>query len=209
MPVERFAAAAAPAARGRRSASAASSGSTSAAAGRPPPALGGHLDAVRAALGPGHPPLILEPGRAPDPRRRLAADARGRPPRARARWWSTPASPRCPASSGSARRCTRPSRARAPSGPTDLFGPLCLQHDADRPRGAAAAAARRRPGLDRPDRRLRDGPGLALHPPAPGRGAGRGRPRRAAAGARDRRRGARRPGRAAPGRPRGARGVAS
>ena len=46
------------------SGSAASSGSTSAAAGRPRPALAGHLDAAREALGPGAPPLILEPGRA-------------------------------------------------------------------------------------------------------------------------------------------------
>lgn len=90
--------------------------------------LAGHLDAVRAALGPGHPPLILEPGRA------LIRDAGWLLVRVVARrsgravvvdagitqvpcvqWKRSPvhvAEPR----DGSRR-------------PTDLFGPLCLQHD--------------------------------------------------------------------------------
>ena len=114
----------------RPSASAASSGSTWAAGGRRGRGLAAHLDAVRAALGPGRP--AADPGARPraDPRRGLAAGAGGRAARARARWWSTPASPRCRACCGSARRCTPPSRATGAERPTDLFGPLCLQHDA-------------------------------------------------------------------------------
>jgi diaminopimelate decarboxylase/alkanesulfonate monooxygenase SsuD/methylene tetrahydromethanopterin reductase-like flavin-dependent oxidoreductase (luciferase family) len=92
-------------------------------------ALAGHLDAARAALGPGHPPLILEPGRA------LIRDAGWLLTRVVARrgpgrhvvdvgitqvpcvqWKRSPVHPVAPRS--------------GPERPTDLYGPLCLQHDA-------------------------------------------------------------------------------
>jgi diaminopimelate decarboxylase len=91
--------------------------------------LPGHLDAVRAALGPDAPPLILEPGRA------LVRDAGWLLTRVVARrgrgaavvdagvthvpcvmWKRSPVRPAEPRD-GAER-------------PTDLFGPLCLQHDA-------------------------------------------------------------------------------
>ncbi len=91
--------------------------------------LAGHLDAARAALGPGHPPLILEPGRA------LIRDAGWLLTRVVARrgasrvvvdvgitqvpcvqWKRSPVHPAEPRQ-GAER-------------PTDLYGPLCLQHDA-------------------------------------------------------------------------------
>ena len=91
--------------------------------------LAGHLDAVRAALGPRAPALILEPGRA------LVRDAGWLLARVVERrgggavvvdagvtqvpcvlWKRSPVRPAAP----------RPGRAR----PTDLYGPLCLQHDA-------------------------------------------------------------------------------
>jgi diaminopimelate decarboxylase len=96
-----------------------------------PPAVGlaGHLDAARAALAPDAPPLILEPGRA------LVRDAGWLLTRVVARrgggavvvdagvtqvpcvlWKRSPVHPAEP-------------RAGAER-PTDLFGPLCLQHDA-------------------------------------------------------------------------------
>ena len=110
-------------------ASGASSGSTSGAAGRPPPPLAGHLDAAREALGPGHPPLILEPGRA------LIRDAG---------WLLT----RVVARRGPGKvvvdvgitqvPCVQWKRSpvhvveprEGAERPTDLYGPLCLQHDA-------------------------------------------------------------------------------
>ncbi len=92
-------------------------------------ALAGHLDAARAALGPDHPPLILEPGRA------LIRDAGWLLTRVVARrgpgryvvdvgitqvpcvqWKRSPVHPVAP----------RQGHER----PTDLYGPLCLQHDA-------------------------------------------------------------------------------
>lgn len=92
-------------------------------------ALAGHLDAAREALGPGHPPLILEPGRA------LIRDAGWLLTRVVARrgrgkvvvdagitqvpcvqWKRSPVYVAEP----------RPGAER----PTDLYGPLCLQHDA-------------------------------------------------------------------------------
>jgi diaminopimelate decarboxylase len=91
--------------------------------------LSGHLEAVRAALGPDAPPLILEPGRA------LVRDAGWLLVRVVARrgggavvvdagvtqvpcvlWKRSPVRPADP----------RPGTERR----TDLFGPLCLQHDA-------------------------------------------------------------------------------
>jgi diaminopimelate decarboxylase len=91
--------------------------------------LAGHLDAAREALGPGAPPLILEPGRA------LVRDSGWLLVRVVARrgggaavvdagvtqvpcvlWKRSPVHPAEP-------------RAGAER-PTDLFGPLCLQHDA-------------------------------------------------------------------------------
>jgi diaminopimelate decarboxylase len=91
--------------------------------------LPGHLDAVREALGPDAPPLILEPGRA------LVRDAGWLLARVVARrgrgavvvdagvtqvpcvlWKRSPVRPADPRD-GAER-------------PTDLFGPLCLQHDA-------------------------------------------------------------------------------
>lgn len=91
--------------------------------------LAGHLDAARAALGPGAPPLVLEPGRA------LVRDAGWLLVRVVARrgggavvvdagvtqvpcvlWKRSPVHPAEP----------RDGEER----PTDLFGPLCLQHDA-------------------------------------------------------------------------------
>ncbi len=91
--------------------------------------LAGHLDAAREALGPGAPPLVLEPGRA------LVRDAGWLLARVVARrgrgavvvdagvtqvpcvlWKRSPVRPAAP-------------RAGAER-PTDLFGPLCLQHDA-------------------------------------------------------------------------------
>ena len=92
-------------------------------------ALAGHLDAAREALGPGHPPLVLEPGRA------LIRDAGWLLVRVVARrgpgkvvvdagitqvpcvlWKRSPVHPVEPRE-GAER-------------PTDLYGPLCLQHDA-------------------------------------------------------------------------------
>ncbi|MGD9570585.1 MAG: LLM class flavin-dependent oxidoreductase [Thermoleophilia bacterium] len=92
-------------------------------------ALAGHLDAARAALGPGHPPLILEPGRA------LIRDSGWLLTRVVARrgpgryvvdagitqvpcvqWKRSPVHP----------AAHRDGEER----PTDLYGPLCLQHDA-------------------------------------------------------------------------------
>ena len=49
---------------------------------------------------------------------------------AAARWWSTPGSPRCPACCGSARPVRAADPRPGPERATDLFGPLCLQHDA-------------------------------------------------------------------------------
>jgi diaminopimelate decarboxylase len=91
--------------------------------------LAGHLAAARAALGPGAPPLVLEPGRA------LVRDAGWLLTRVVARrgrgavvvdagvtqvpcvlWKRSPVHPAEPRE-GAER-------------PTDLFGPLCLQHDA-------------------------------------------------------------------------------
>ena len=91
--------------------------------------LHGHLDAARAALGPGHPPLILEPGRG------LIRDAGWLLARVVARrgpgkvvvdvgitqvpcvqWKRSPVHAVAPREGA-----TRP---------TDLYGPLCLQHDA-------------------------------------------------------------------------------
>ncbi len=91
--------------------------------------LRGHLDAVRGALGPDHPPLVLEPGRA------LIRDAGWLLTRVVARrgpgkvvvdvgitqvpcvqWKRSPVHVVDP----------RPGAER----PTDLYGPLCLQHDA-------------------------------------------------------------------------------
>ncbi len=91
--------------------------------------LRGHLDAARAALGPGHPPLILEPGRG------LIRDAGWLLARVVARrgpgrvvvdvgitqvpcvqWKRSPVHAVAPR--------------EGPSRPTDLYGPLCLQHDA-------------------------------------------------------------------------------
>jgi alkanesulfonate monooxygenase len=92
-------------------------------------ALAGHLDVVREALGPGHPPLLLEPGRA------LIRDAG---------WLLT----RVVARRGPGRLvvdvgitqvpCVQWKRSpvhavasrEGPERPTDLYGPLCLQHDA-------------------------------------------------------------------------------
>ena len=92
-------------------------------------ALPGHLDAARDALGPGHPPLILEPGRA------LIRDAG---------WLLT----RVVARRGSGKvvvdvgitqvPCVQWKRSpvhvveprEGADRPTDLYGPLCLQHDA-------------------------------------------------------------------------------
>jgi diaminopimelate decarboxylase len=92
-------------------------------------ALAGHLDAARAALGPGHPPLILEPGRA------LIRDAG---------WLLT----RVVARRGPGKvvvdvgitqvPCVQWKRSpvhvveprEGAERPTDLYGPLCLQHDA-------------------------------------------------------------------------------
>ncbi len=92
-------------------------------------ALSGHLDAVRAALGPGHPPLILEPGRAlirdagwlltrvvaKRGRGRLVVDV-GITQVPCVQWKRSPVRVAAP----------RPGAER----PTDLYGPLCLQHDA-------------------------------------------------------------------------------
>ena len=91
--------------------------------------LAGHLDAARAALGPNHPPIILEPGRA------LIRDAG---------WLLT----RVVARRGSGRVVVDVGITQVPcvlwkrspvhavepregaERPTDLYGPLCLQHDA-------------------------------------------------------------------------------
>ncbi len=91
--------------------------------------LADHVSAVEAALGPDRPPLILEPGRA------LIRDAGWLLVRVVARrgrhaaivdagvtqvpcvlWKRSPVHPAAPRS--------------GPERPTDLFGPLCLQHDA-------------------------------------------------------------------------------
>lgn len=91
--------------------------------------LAGHLDAAREALGPGHPPLVLEPGRAlirdagwllcrvvaRRGRGRVVVDA-GITQVPCVQWKRSPVHVVEP----------RPGGER----PTDLYGPLCLQHDA-------------------------------------------------------------------------------
>ena len=189
-------------------ASAASSGSTWAAAGRPPPASAGHLDAAREALGPGHPPLILEPGRA------LIRDAGWLLTRVVAR--------RGPGQGGGGRRhhpgpvrpvealagARRSSRARAPSGrPTSTARSAC----STTPSRARCRCRRSRVGdlvwigQTGAYAMAQASPFIHLRPGAVLVEGGRAD---AAARARDRRRGPRRAGRAAAGGPRGPRGVA-
>ena len=141
------------------------------------------------------------------PRRRLAARAGGRAPRTRARWWSTPASPRCRACCGSARRCTPPSRATAPSAPRTCSGRSACSTTPSPARcrwrrcGWATWSGSARPAPTRWPRRRPSSTS------ARARCWSRAAARHPAARARDRRRGARRPGGAPAGGAGGARGV--